>query len=200
MPQCCTTLSPRKPLHSSPPCSDARWLKQVGEKPSRSPPPSVVSVSMGRDYVGWGRRLQSHCLKRVVFTGDVSWREDQMCIGFFFGWSRSLSSNEIAQKLVYFCHLRFLSAAHRPLSRASSPFPAPRPHPVISPKPVLGNHWDTWKSGGLQEWKRLGSGPVAQRLSVHVPLFGGLGFTVRIPVWTWHRLARHAVVGILHIK
>ena len=51
-------------------------------------------------------------------------------------------------------------------------------------------------------FKRLNSGasPVAQRLSVHVPLRrpGVRGFGSR--VWTWHRLARHAVVGIPYIK
>ena len=45
-----------------------------------------------------------------------------------------------------------------------------------------------------------GAGPVAQQLSVHVllrwprvPRFGS-------QVQTWHHLASHAVVGILHIK
>ena len=44
----------------------------------------------------------------------------------------------------------------------------------------------------------IGAGPVAQRLSAHIPLLSGLGLGSR--VWKWHCLAHHAVVGVPCIK
>ena len=67
-----------------------------------------------------------------------------------------------------------------------------------------------WGDGCGTEWVKdrekpfkkatQGAGPVAQWLSVHILLwrpgvhrFGSRG-------WTWYHLARHAVVGVPHIK
>ena len=45
-----------------------------------------------------------------------------------------------------------------------------------------------------------GAGPVAQRLSLHLPLWWPGVHRGRSRLRTWHRLASHAVVGIPHIK
>ena len=45
-----------------------------------------------------------------------------------------------------------------------------------------------------------GAGPVAQWLSLHLPLWWPGVHQFRSRVRTWHPLARHAVVGIPHIK
>ena len=45
-----------------------------------------------------------------------------------------------------------------------------------------------------------GVGPVAQWSSSHVPLQQPGVHQFGSPVWTWHCLAGHAVVGIPHIK
>ena len=57
-----------------------------------------------------------------------------------------------------------------------------------------------WKSA-LQKW-RGGAGPVAQGLNAHVLLWWPevCRFGSRVRVQTWHHLARHAVVGVPHIK
>ena len=46
----------------------------------------------------------------------------------------------------------------------------------------------------------LGAGPVAQRLTAHIPLWRPQVHWFRSRVQTWHHLASHAVVGIPHIK
>ena len=45
-----------------------------------------------------------------------------------------------------------------------------------------------------------GAGPVVQQLSSHVLLRWPGVRRFRYWVWTWHRLASHAVVGVPHIK
>ena len=45
-----------------------------------------------------------------------------------------------------------------------------------------------------------GAGPVAQRLSVYIPLWQPAVCQLASWVWTWHRLASHATVGVPHIK
>ena len=44
------------------------------------------------------------------------------------------------------------------------------------------------------------AGPVTQQLSVHIPLSWPGVCRFGSWVWTWHRLANHAVVGVPHIK
>ena len=44
------------------------------------------------------------------------------------------------------------------------------------------------------------AGPVAQWLGAHIPLWWPGVRRLGFGVWTWHRLASHAVIGIPHIK
>ena len=55
------------------------------------------------------------------------------------------------------------------------------------------------KRNSLAE-NKIRAGPVAQRLSSHVPLRWPGVHWFRSWVWTWHHLASHAVVGIPYIK
>ena len=57
------------------------------------------------------------------------------------------------------------------------------------------------KDNHLQKEKiTRGASPVAQRLSVHVPLWRPGVRWFGSWVQTWHRLVGHAVVGVPHIK
>ena len=56
-----------------------------------------------------------------------------------------------------------------------------------------------WSSGYFRQDDQGGAGPVAQRLSLHVPLLGGPGFAGSDP-GCGHGTAWHAVVGVPHIK
>ena len=53
---------------------------------------------------------------------------------------------------------------------------------------------------GAASKRQHGAGPVVQRLSAHVLLWWPGVRWLGSHVWTWHRLANHAVAGVPHIK
>ena len=77
--------------------------------------------------------------------------------------------------------------------------------------PTTLDHWawnlqfHLWTSSICTTWELVKNadswaGPVAQWLSLHVPLRQPRVCPFGSQVWTWHHLANHAVVGVPHIK